>query len=91
MSDQSEQKKPVFAIIGALAIVFTAGYILWKIVQYVFLGAFDEEKWGKLTDMEWWEKVTMWPLVAVMVGIGIYPAPLLDLFNSATTALLAGL
>jgi NADH-quinone oxidoreductase subunit M len=82
---------PVFAIIGALAIVFTAGYILWKIVQYVFLGAFNEEKWGKLTDMEWWEKVTMWPLVAVMVGIGIYPAPLLDLFNSATTALLAGL
>jgi NADH-quinone oxidoreductase subunit M len=79
---------PVFAIIGVLAIVFTAGYILWKIVQYVFLGAFDEEKWGGLTDMEWWEKVTMWPLVAVMVGIGIYPAPLLELFNSATTALI---
>ena len=79
---------PDFAIIGALAIVFTAGYILWKIVQYVFLGDFDEEKWGQLIDMEWWEKVTLWPLVAVMVGIGIYPAPLLDLFNSATTALI---
>jgi len=82
---------PLFAVIGALAIVFTAGYILWKIVQYVFLGAFDEAKWGKLTDMTWWEKVTMWPLVAVMVGIGIYPAPILDLFNSATTALLGRL
>ena len=82
---------PIFAIIGALAIVFTAAYILWKIVQYVFLGTFDEEKWGGLTDMEWWEKVTMWPLVAVMVGIGIYPAPLLELFNSATTALMAQL
>ena len=79
---------PLYAIIGALAIVFTAGYILWKIVQYVFLGAFDEAKWGGLTDMEWWEKVTLWPLVAVMVGVGIYPAPVLELFNSATTALL---
>ncbi len=82
---------PLFAVIGALAIVFTAGYILWKIVQYVFLGAFDEARWGKLTDMVWWEKVTMWPLVAVMVAVGIYPTPLLDLFNSATTALLGRL
>jgi NADH-quinone oxidoreductase subunit M len=82
---------PLFAVIGAAAIVFTAGYILWKIVQYVFLGAFDEVRWGKLTDMTWWEKVTMWPLVVVMVGFGIYPAPILELFNSATTALLGKL
>ena len=82
---------PLFAVIGAAAIVFTAGYILWKIVQHVFLGAFDEARWGKLTDMEWWEKVTMWPLVAVMVGFGAYPAPILELFNSATTALLGRL
>jgi NADH-quinone oxidoreductase subunit M len=82
---------PAFAVVGALAIVFTAGYILWKIVQYVFLGAFDEARWGKLTDMEWWEKATMWPLVALMVAVGIYPAPLLELFNGATTALLGKL
>lgn len=82
---------PLFTVIGAAAIVFTAGYILWKIVQYIFLGAFDEAKWGKLTDMTWWEKVTMWPLVAVMVGFGIYPAPILELFNSATTALMGRL
>jgi len=82
---------PLFAVIGAAAIVFTAGYILWKIVQYVFLGAFDEARWGKLTDMTWWEKATMWPLIAVMVGFGIYPAPILELFNSATTALLGKL
>jgi NADH-quinone oxidoreductase subunit M len=82
---------PLFAVIGAAAIVFTAGYILWKIVQHVFLGAFDEARWGKLTDMEWWEKATMWPLVAVMVGFGVYPAPILELFNSATTALLGRL
>jgi NADH:ubiquinone oxidoreductase subunit 4 (subunit M) len=47
-----------------------------------------KEKWGKLPDMEWWEKVTMWPLVAIMVILGFYPAPLLNMFNSAITALL---
>jgi len=33
----------------------------------------------------------MWPLVIVMIGFGIYPAPILELFNSATTALLGRL
>jgi len=79
---------PVAAFIGALGVVFTAAYVLWKIVQHIFLGTFDEEKWGKLPDMEWWEKVTMWPLVAIMVVIGFYPTLLLDTFNSAMMALL---
>jgi NADH-quinone oxidoreductase subunit M len=79
---------PVAAIIGVLGVVFTAAYILWKIVQYVFLGELDEEKWGWLPDMEWWEKATMWPLVVIMVFLGFYPTPLLTSFNEAMTALL---
>ena len=79
---------PLAAFISVLGVVFTAAYILWKIVQHVFLGELDKEKWGKLPDMEWWEKVTMWPLVVIMVFLGFYPAPLLDSFNAAMTALL---
>jgi NADH-quinone oxidoreductase subunit M len=82
---------PVAAFISVLGVVFTAAYILWKIVQYVFLGELDKEKWGKLTDMEWWEKVTMWPLIVTMLFLGFYPTPLLDMFNAATTALLTNL
>jgi NADH-quinone oxidoreductase subunit M len=82
---------PIAAFIGVLGVVFTAAYILWKIVQHIFLGTLDEEKWGKLPDMEWWEKVTMWPLVVGMVFLGFYPTPLLDSFNAAMTALLQGL
>ena len=82
---------PVAAIIGVLGVVFTAAYILWKIVQYVFLGTLDKERWGELPDMEWWEKLTMWPLVLTMVILGFYPTPLLDTFNAAMTALLSGL
>ncbi len=54
---------PVFAAIGIIGVVLTAAYILWKIVQYVFLGEFDQEKWdevthgAKLIDMQTFEKV----------------------------------
>jgi len=82
---------PVTAFIGVLGVVFTAAYILWKVVQHLFLGELDKEKWGRLTDMTWWEKVTMWPLVIVMVFLGLYPAPLLNSFNAALTAILQGL
>jgi NADH-quinone oxidoreductase subunit M len=82
---------PVAAFISVLGVVFTAAYILWKIVQHIFLGTLDKERWGTLPDMEWWEKATMWPLVVIMVFLGFYPAPLLDSFNAALTALLQNL
>jgi NADH-quinone oxidoreductase subunit M len=82
---------PVAAFIGVVGVVFTAAYILWKVVQHVFLGELDQEKWGKLTDMTWWEKATMWPLVIIMVVLGFYPAPLLNSFNAALTAILQAL
>lgn len=84
---------PVFAAIGVLGIIFTAAYILWKIVQHVFLGEFDQEKWDQathnapLTDMMTFEKVTMWPLVILMVLIGLYPSLVVSLLNGVSTAL----
>ncbi len=71
----------MFAAIGVIGIVVTAAYILWKIIQYVFLGEFNQEKWdevthgAKLTDMLTFEKVTMWPLVLFMIGFGVFPTP----------------
>jgi NADH-quinone oxidoreductase subunit M len=77
---------PVYAIIGILGIVFTAGYILWKIIQYMFLGP-RNERWAHLPDMHSWEILSLAPLVALMVLFGIYPTPIIDLINSATIAL----
>ena len=90
----------VFAAIGVLGIVITAAYILWKIIQFVFLGEYDPHKvehWTNLqtgkedhepTDMLTFEKITLWPLVAFMVLFGIFPTPLLNFFNLASTELL---
>ncbi len=90
------QIMPVFAAIGIIGIVVTAAYILWKIVQYVFLGDFDLEKWkeathgAKLTDVLAFEKVTMWPLVVFMIGFGVYPTPIIEFFNTFSKALFGG-
>jgi NADH:ubiquinone oxidoreductase subunit 4 (subunit M) len=90
----------VYAIIGVIAIVLTAAYILWKIIQYVFLGEFSEEKWNTIFDVGHWhfsldmarfEVITMAPLLFFMLLVGLYPAPILNVINAASTALLSGL
>lgn len=79
---------PIMAAIGVLGMIFTAGYTLWKVIQSLFFGTFDHERWENLSDLKWWEKVTLWPLVVVMVVFGLYPAPLLHTFNGAVMTLL---
>jgi NADH-quinone oxidoreductase subunit M len=79
---------PVVAYIAVLGMIFTAAYILWKIIQHLFLGRLNEERWGALPDMLWWEKVTMWPLIVIMIVIGLYPTPLMAMFNAAMVVLL---
>jgi NADH-quinone oxidoreductase subunit M len=87
---------PWAAVIGVIGIVVTAAYILWKIVQYVFLGDFSLERWkeishgAKLTDVVGFEKVTMWPLVIFMIAFGVFPVPLVDLFNTYAQKLFGG-
>jgi NADH-quinone oxidoreductase subunit M len=87
---------PVFAALGVTGIVVTAAYILWKIVQYVFLGEFDQEKWDDAThrsplfDVLAFEKVTMWPLVLFMVFFGVYPTPIVEFFNAAAKFIVGG-
>ena len=79
----------IWAAIGVIGVVVTAGYILWRIVQNVFLGEFDEEQWGnKLWDMEKYEKATLWPLLLVMFILGLYPTPLVNFFNQAAVEIL---
>jgi NADH-quinone oxidoreductase subunit M len=68
----------VFAVVG---ILLSAGYILWT-VQRVFFGP-RPVRWEHLTDTtNWWEHVSMAGLVAVIVGVGIYPATIVDVLES---------
>lgn len=68
-------------IIGTITIVLTAGYMLW-VLQRVFLGTLPE-KWKNLADMNGREMVMLAPLAAIVIFLGIYPSPILDLMNTS--------
>ena len=89
---------PLWAAFGTIGIVITAVYILWRIIQNVFLGEYDPNKlthWTTVdgqpadgpTDMVGFEKVTLWPLIAFMFILGIYPTLVLNYFNSFALSL----
>jgi len=75
-------------IIAAITIVLTAGYMLWTL-QRVFLGSIPE-KWMNLTDVNNRELIMLVPLAVIVIFLGIYPSPILDLMNSSMNHL-AGL
>ncbi len=72
-------------IISAVTIVLTAGYMLW-VLQRVFLGPLPD-KWKGLKDMNGRETLMLASLGAIVIFLGIYPAPLLDLMNSSLNTL----
>lgn len=87
----------VWAAIGVIGIVATAGYILYRIIQSMFLGEYDASKiahWTDMrdgqekhepTDLARFEKLVMWPLVILIVLLGVFPTPLLNFFNQFAT------
>ena len=90
---------PYWAAFGAIGLVMTAVYILWRILQNLFFGEYDPNKlhhWTTVegkeadgpTDMALFEKLTLWPLIAGMFIIGIYPTWLLNYLNGASVELL---
>jgi len=73
------------AIASTIGIVLTAAYMLWTL-QRVFLGTLPE-KWKGLTDINGRELFTLVPLAVIVIILGVYPAPAIDLMSSAVNAL----
>jgi len=67
--------------ISVLGVVLGAAYML-RMVQRVFLGPFDESKWGGLSEIGLRELVTVVPLMILTVWIGVYPKPLTNLMSA---------
>jgi len=79
---------PLISAICVLGIVFGAAMLLWKVIQNVLLGAFNE-KWAGLKDVEAYEVITLAPLLFLMVLIGVAPAVVLDTINTISVAILS--
>jgi len=78
------EKHEALTIAGVIGIVFAAGYILWMI-QRVFWGEPDP-RWEALPDaMAWWERGPLLAMGLAILILGIYPAFMMDLFESGVT------
>ena len=73
------------AIISVFGIIITAGYILWSI-QRVFLGTLQEQH-STLPDLTRREMVSFVPLIVIIIFLGVYPAPAIELMNASLSYL----
>src|SRR5437667_1099242 len=76
---------PVLTAVGASAVILTAGYLLWT-MQRMFLGKLNE-KYLTLPEINARELFTLVPLGAIVVFLGVYPTPILDLQSPALVRL----
>jgi NADH-quinone oxidoreductase subunit M len=71
----------LFTCLSVIGVVVTAAYLLWTI-QRLFLGPL-KEKWRNLADMDAREVISVMPLVAFMIYVGVWPKPFLDTMQGA--------
>jgi NADH-quinone oxidoreductase subunit M len=78
-----------FTVIAATAVIITAAYYLWA-MQRVFLGKLNPAYVG-FPDVNWRERLTLYPLAAIMIFLGFYPQFILHAINPALQMLIQNL
>jgi NADH-quinone oxidoreductase subunit M len=75
----------VITIVSTLGIVLTAGYMLWTL-QRLFFGTLPE-RWNGLTDINGRELATLVPLAVIIIFLGVYPSPVLNMMSTSVNQL----
>jgi NADH-quinone oxidoreductase subunit M len=65
------------ALFAATGVILSAAYALWLYRRVIF-GALEKEKLKALLDLSPREKLILYPLVALTIFFGVYPAPVFD-------------
>jgi NADH-quinone oxidoreductase subunit M len=77
---------PWAAAVAATGVIFAAAYLLWAI-QRILFQRLDRPENASLADLSARELAVLAPLIAGIVWIGIYPAPILRRIEPAAHAL----
>ena len=72
---------PVFAVLAALALVLSAVYVLWM-YQRMMTGPTSDGN-EELTDLRPRELLAVAPLIVLLIVLGVYPKPALDVITPA--------
>jgi len=67
---------PVLTIIATTGVIFAAAYLLWAL-QRILFNPFDKPENTHLPDLNRREVALLVPLIAVIIWLGVYPAPVL--------------
>jgi NADH-quinone oxidoreductase subunit M len=82
------QAKPIYGILGATGVIWSAGYLLWM-YQRVFYGKVTHPVNDSLPDLSGFEKSAVWPCAAAALVMGIAPILWLGAIDPAVQAALA--
>ena len=74
----------IFVVLAMGGIVLGAAYMLWML-QRVAFGEARTDAARKITDINAREMLAVIPLAIVVVGIGVYPGPLLETMDASVT------
>ena len=74
----------IFVVLAMGGIVLGAAYMLWML-QRVAFGEARTDAARKITDINAREILAVIPLAIVVIGIGIYPGPLLETMDASVT------
>jgi NADH-quinone oxidoreductase subunit M len=77
------------AVVAATGVILSAAYALWLYRRVVF-GDLIKESLRTIADLTPRERAIFVPLVAAVLILGVYPAPVLDIIGPSVDALVAG-
>ena len=77
----------VMVYISILGIVLGAAYLLWMLQRVIFGSSSD--KIHDLNRLSWLEFITLAPLIAIIIFVGVYPAWILNIINNSVNYILS--
>ncbi len=80
----SFRTEPVFALVATTVVIISAAYLLWAI-QRILFNSLDKPENEHVPDLNKRELAVLIPLVACIVWLGVYPAPVLRRMEGAAT------
>lgn len=79
-------RSPMILVLVGLSVLLI-GVCLFGTYRVLFLGGGTHERSGESHELSFREKIYLIPLVVLMVALGVYPKPLLDVIRPATDRL----
>ncbi len=76
----------IATMLAGTGVIFAAVYLLW-LVQRVFFGKITNDKNRSLMDLSWREIGLMVPLLFLMVYMGVYPRPFLEVSKESVVSI----